>query len=184
MFNLLELKGSLDKKGIFLYFYGPVSQELLVQLGGMLKQKMKTAEVKSNTILKVFSMLVEQAQNVIHYASAGDAENAPEAENSRQGALAVGYDGEDFFVASGNEVEQAEVGAIREKLEKIRVMDRDQLKALYKEIRRSEITENSKGAGLGLVEMARHADKPIEYEFTPLNDQVSFFTLVTLIRGE
>jgi hypothetical protein len=39
----------------------------------------------------------------------------------------------------------------------------------------------SKGAGLGFIEMARKVSLPIEYEFVPMEDDYSFFCLKATI---
>ncbi|MBF0457323.1 MAG: hypothetical protein HQK99_05460 [Nitrospirae bacterium] len=184
MIKLLDLKKYLDDKGIFLYFNGRISHDLLVQLGDTLKQKLNREEVESQTVLKVFSMFVEQMQNVVRYSVSSETNCPTSPADFQVGVVTVGYDGNYYFVASGNKVATAEVSRIREKLEKISSMDKDQLKAYYKEMRKSETPEDSVGAGLGFIEMARKADRPLEFEFSELNDRESFFSLITLIsRG-
>ena len=51
------------------------------------------------------------------------------------------------------------------------------LRALYKEQLRGDPEEGSKGAGLGFMEIARRASKPIEFDFTDVDDKHAFFTL-------
>ncbi len=184
MIKLLDLKNDLDKKGVFLYFNGSISQDLLIQLGDTLKQKLKMEDVEAQTSMKVFSMFVEQMQNIIRYSVPTRMSIPGNPADSRVGVLTVGYDGNYFFVASGNRVDNTEVIGISEKLEKIRSMDKDQLKAYYREMRKKDSPEDSKGAGLGFIEMARNASKPLEFEFSALNDRESFFTLITLISKE
>ncbi|MBF0464224.1 MAG: hypothetical protein HQK88_05420 [Nitrospirae bacterium] len=182
MIKLLPLKKYLDGKGVFLYFNGRISHDLLVQLGDTLKQELKTEDVESQTILKVFSMFIEQMQNVIHYSTSDKTIVTHDPAGLHVGVLAVGYDGNYYFVASGNTVATAEVSRIREKLEKISSMDKEELKAYYKEMRKKDSPLDAKGAGLGFIEMARKADKPLEFEFSELNDRESFFSLITLIN--
>ena len=59
-------------------------------------------------------------------------------------------------------------------------MSKDELKALYKEQLRAEPEDGSKGAGLGFMEIARRASKPIEFDFTDLGDY-AFFALKATI---
>lgn len=184
MIKLLDLKNYLDGKGVFLYFNGRISHDLLIQLGDTLKQELKREEVESNTIVKVFSMFIEQMQNVVRYSAPSETNVTLEPASLQVGVVTVGYDGNYYFVASGNKVATTEVSRIRGKLEKISSMDKDQLKAYYKEMRKSETPEDSVGAGLGFIEMARKADRPLEFEFSELDDRESFFSLITLIsRG-
>ncbi len=62
-------KKSLDEKGIMVSFSGFVSEGILFALGEALKQKMTLDDTDINTAKKVFSVFVEQVQNVIRYSS-------------------------------------------------------------------------------------------------------------------
>jgi len=48
---------------------------------------------------------------------------------------------------------------------------------LHKEQLRAAPEEGSKGAGLGIMEIARRASKPIEFDFTDVDGDYAFFTL-------
>ena len=48
---------------------------------------------------------------------------------------------------------------------------------MYKETLKSEPEEGSKGAGVGFIEIARRASKPIEFDFADVDDRFSFFAL-------
>ncbi|MDM8569587.1 DUF6272 family protein, partial [Thiotrichales bacterium HSG1] len=80
--NLRELKTVLNQQGMFFCFGGPISQELMVGIGDSLKNKMKFDDADSKTIVKVFSMFVEQSQNIIHYSAERSPPNAEKAELS------------------------------------------------------------------------------------------------------
>ena len=56
-------------------------------------------------------------------------------------------------------------------------MSKDELKALYKEKLRADPEEGSKGAGLGFMEIARRASKPIEFDFADVDRDYAFFAL-------
>ncbi len=175
--SLYDFKKKLNEKGIFFCFSGPISQDLLVELGDTLKQKMKLDEASSSTVLRVFSMVVEKAQNIIHYS----AEKIPNTDSEEKGELklgiiAVGYEDNHYFVSCGNLLENKKVEKLREKLTRLQKMDKEEIKNYYKEQRKKRGDEESKGAGLGLIEIARKADKPIEFDFKKIDEKFSFFS--------
>ncbi|HHC25482.1 MAG TPA: hypothetical protein ENK58_08760, partial [Desulfobacterales bacterium] len=118
--NLYALKKDFGKRGIFLSFSGPLSQELMVEIGATLKQKMKLEEASKSTVFRVFSMVVENAQNIIYYS----------AEESH-GIIIVGYENKHYFVMSGNMVKNEKVERLRKKLTALQTMDKDELKKHY-----------------------------------------------------
>lgn len=178
--NLHELKMALDQQGIFFCFGGPMSQELMVGIGDTLRNKMKLDEANSSTIVKVFSMFVEQSQNIIHYSAERTPPDKAKAELS-SGIIGVGYDNKHYYVSCGNMVNNEAVGSLCEQLTRLQGMNKDELKRYYKEQRRKGSGEDSKGAGLGFIELARKSVKPIEFTVQKLNDQFSFFSLKTAI---
>ncbi len=179
--NLYALKEDFSKEGIFLSFSGPISQDLMVELGATLKQKMKLEEAGKSTVLRVFSMVVENAQNIIHY-SAEKFSKEPEDEGELSlGIIAVGYENDRYFVLCGNMIENEKVERLRGKLEKLKTMDREELKQYYKEQRKKKPEEGSKGSGLGFIDMAKKSSKPIEFDFKKIDDKVSFFSVEIVI---
>jgi hypothetical protein len=64
-------------------------------------------------------------------------------------------------------------------------MSADEIKAEYKrKLRTDERDDNSKGAGLGFLTLARDASEPIEYQFEPFPGGLpglSFFYLKAII---
>jgi hypothetical protein len=71
--------------------------------------------------------------------------------------------------------------SIRNQLEHLREMDKEQLKAFYRDRRKTTTKPDSRGAGLGFIDMARKASQPIEYDFKPINDHHAFFSIKVVI---
>jgi len=180
--SLYDFKKNLNEKGIFFCFSGPISQELLVEMGDTLKQKIKLDEASNSTVLRVFSMVIEKAQNIIHYS----AEKIPGTDSAEEdelkiGIITVGYEYNHYFVSCGNLLENRKVEKLREKLIRLQKMDKEEINKYYKEQRKKRADEDSKGAGLGLIEMARKADKPIEFDFKKIDEEFSFFSSKIII---
>ena len=179
--NLYNFKTELNQRGIFFCFSGPISQDLLVEIGDTLKNKMKLEETNTSTVTKVFAMFVEQVQNIIHYSAEKIPLDEPEAELS-SGIVVVGYENPHYYVLCGNLVDDQTVERLRNKLTALQNMNKDELKRYYKEQRKKKAPdEDSKGAGLGFIELARKAVKPIEFDFQQVEANYYFFSLKTII---
>ncbi|MBF0126080.1 MAG: hypothetical protein HQM02_02610 [Magnetococcales bacterium] len=179
--NHYQIRALLQEQGVMFCYSGYMTEAILSGLGQAIKQKLALDAADANTAQGVFSIFVEQMQNVIRYS----AEREPEAttENSvlSYGTLTVGREGHDFFVTCGNKVEHDHAARLREQLTMIQQMDRNGLKALYKQILKGEIPEGSKGAGVGFVDIARRASRPIEFDFVWLDEKFTFFALKATI---
>ena len=181
--DLFGLKEQLDQRNIFFCFKGPVSQGLVVEMGGLLQQKMSRENVKKMAMMRMFSVMVENAQNILRYSSeriVQDSLSSPDEELS-VGIIAVGQERGAFFVLSGNIIDNEQVAPLRDRLERIRSMTPDELKHYYLEQRRRDLEPGSRGAGLGFIDMARKSSQPLEYEFTPIDAYRSFFSIKIMI---
>lgn len=177
--ELFDIRAVLRKQGIIFAYSGYVTEAVLSGVGDAIKQRLVIDDADTKTLYSVFSVFVEQMQNMIRYSAEkvpSSAVEAPVAE-MRYGILTIGREGDNYVVHAGNLVARSDVERLRERLSKIRSMNKEELRALRKEQLRTGPEEGSKGAGLGLMEIARRASKPIEFDFTEVDDKYEFFTL-------
>lgn len=177
-----SFKHDLDQRGIIFSFSGYLSEEILYSLGNALRQKMTLEDANVTTVKKVFSVFVEQAQNIIRYSAdrlSGDKLSGDKGQSIElsSGMVTIGTENDRFFIVCANVVLAADEPRLRERLERLRSMDRDAIKAYYKEQLREAPETQSKGATIGLIEIARRASEPIEFDFDPIDDQKFFFCM-------
>ncbi len=172
--DLYEFKKDLGKRGVFFCLSGPISQNLVAEIGSTLEQKISLEEASKSTVLRVFSTVVENAQNIMRYSDEKD-------EKLSLGIIAVGHESSHYFVLCGNMVENDKVEILRKKLSKLQTMNRNELKEYYRKQRRQGPPEDSRGAGLGFIDMAKKASKPIEFDFKKIDENFSFFSMKTVI---
>jgi hypothetical protein len=183
--ELLDIRTVLQSQGIIFAYSGYVTETVLSGVGEAVKQKLAIEDADTKTIRSVFAVFVEQMQNIIRYSaetvpqtpSAAAAAAAGLLREMRYGILTIGEEGGEYVVHAGNLVRQGDVKKLRERLTRIRDMSKEELRALHKEQLRSDPEEGSKGAGIGLMEIARRASKPIEFDFTDVDSEYTFFSL-------
>ena len=181
--ELLGFRAQLQQSGIIFAYCGYVTEPVLTGVGDALKQKLAIDDMDTKTARSVFAVFVEQMQNIIRYSAemgSPDADSGSETATVpelRFGVMTVSREGDRFIVRAGNLVDKADVEPLQRRLEHIRAADRDALKAMYKETLKGEPEEGSKGAGIGFIEIARRSSKPIEFDFTEVDDRFAFFAL-------
>lgn len=182
--DLYQFHEGMKKEGILFCYSGPISQSTVEGIGATLRLNMELEEAGASTSQMVFSVFVEQMQNVLNY-SAERLGTVPETEKElRKGVLVIGHEGGGFFIYGGNRILNEDVQGLKERIESIRLLDKEALKNLYREKRKSEPDAGSKGAGLGLIDMARKAGKPIEYLFAKIDERFSFFSIKVSVQGK
>ena len=176
----------LHKQGVIFAYGGYVTEPVLSGVGDALKQKLTIDDADTKTLRSVFAVFVEQMQNIIRYSAEKVEAPLPPAADERAlkelryGILTIGREGNEYVVCAGNLIERGDVERLHARLSRIREMSKEELRALYKEQLRADPEEGSKGAGLGFMEIARRASKPIEFYFTDLGDY-TFFALKATI---
>ena len=168
--------GIKDHK-VLVSFKGAVSQDILTEFGTMIKSSL-SAETKTN---RIFAVFVELAQNILHYS----AEKIPNSQGSAGVGIIILKEKQNlFFLSSGNMVSNESVEKIKAKCEKVNAMNKDQLKAYHQELIRGGRPDGSKGAGLGIVDIARKCDSPIDCVVDHIDEVNSFLTLSVYFKKE
>lgn len=180
--DLYQFRNYMEREGISFCYSGYMTEDTLFGIGEAIKRKLEYDEADKKTTRRVFAVFVEQVQNVIRY-SADDKTRRDETGRSelRYGVLTVGQKDGAFFVACGNKVRRADVPRLSAHLREIQGLEKDQLKARYKETLRGETPEGSKGAGVGFLDIARQSAGGIEFDFADVDDDYSFFTFKAFI---
>ncbi len=180
--SMYDFRHQLHDQGIILCYSGYVTEPVLMGIGEALKNKLVLEATDTTTMRSVFAIFVEQMQNVLRY-SAEKEPDAPEAAGLelRYGVLAIGLVHDKFFVTCGNKVMKSDVSRLTERLGELQNMDKDALRALYKQKLREPTEETSKGAGLGFIEIARRSTEIIDFDFYDLDETYAFFCLKAFV---
>ncbi|MEH3085575.1 MAG: SiaB family protein kinase [Xylophilus ampelinus] len=151
---------------VIFYYVGYFSQHIVAAMADAVKLQLEVAGVAGPTRRKLFSSFIEMAQNIIHYSS--DALTPPSQDNGelRHGSVCIRRETDgSFLLLCANPVEPRVADELRAKLDALRSMTLDEIKQAYRQTLREESPEGSKGAGIGLLTVARDAREPLEFDF-------------------
>ncbi|HAS50537.1 MAG TPA: hypothetical protein DCS21_01795, partial [Gammaproteobacteria bacterium] len=110
-FDLVRLKDELGERGILMIFSGPFSHSIIEELGKAVRNHLENALLSRTTMMDVFAVYVEQAQNVRNYL--GRWQDAREGERfAHSGIVVIARDGERYVISSGNLMAQADAAPL------------------------------------------------------------------------
>jgi hypothetical protein len=166
----------LAGRDIISAYSGPVTDDLLSGFGLAMRAKLTLDETDVRIVRSMFSVLVEQVQNIIRYSS--EVQHRPEetaagnrvpATEVRFGLVLVGrrVDGT-HFVSCSNLVDNQHVVHLDDAIGCLRGLDRKTLGAMIKQALREEPPASSKGAGAGWLTVAREATGGFDHGFFPV----------------
>lgn len=183
--ELWDFRSMLATEGIVFCYSGFMTEEVLLGIGNTLKKKLVLEKTDKKVARGVFSLFVEQVQNVIRYSTemeTDDTSDPDAAENElRYGLLTIGWQEDRYFVSCANMVPKHDVERLKNNLTRIQNMDKQGLKSLYKKLLKEDPPEGSKGAGVGFVEIARRATKGFEFDFHETDSMHSYFAIKAYI---
>ncbi len=162
-----EFWQAASKRQVIFFYAGYFSQHVVSAIAETIKARLNAAGTAGPTSRKIFSAFVEMSQNIMHYsADALTPADQPERQ-IRGGAFCIGLAGDKFYLLCANPVANDRVDAIRHRIEPLCTMTVEEIRAAYKTALRRAAPEDSKGAGLGFLTMAREASAPLDFHFLP-----------------
>src|SRR5690606_32644745 len=130
--HMLDIQRSLQMQGILISFSGRLSQALIVEYGEAVKKYLEIEDKPQNEIFNIFSIFIEQTQNINNYCAkkSGSAYSETIAQSS---IVTIGKTDDKSYVCSGNIIEKQDQEVLTSYIETIIHMDKKELKAKYKE---------------------------------------------------
>lgn len=179
-FDVNEYYSKLNGGDVLMAFKGNISSELISNVLEVVESRMDDFNENSKIRKKVYNVLVESLQNLYHHI-----EVLPEEMHgqfgSKFGILVISRKEDKYKISTGNFVLQDKVDVLKNKIDKINSMGKEELKDMYKFILNHQRLSEKGGGGLGLVDIARKTGNKLDYTFEKFDDNFYFFNLDVFI---
>lgn len=177
--SVLTVYDEMANNGISLCYLGEFNQEITRMFTSMAEDEMDRKSEERTIRKKVYHVMVETLQNMNKHSD--------ELANDQQigkGLFMIGQKNETYFIITSNRISKEKRPSLEGALIQVNNATREELKEMYKkQIRDGSISERG-GAGLGLIDIARKTDEPLDYQFLPFNDDNYFFLLKVEINSK
>lgn len=168
--------------GIVLFeFNGIITQSKVVEVAKSVEKKLIEENVDSSKIRAIFEVIVEIMQNILSYSC--DSIDRGNNTYESKGKILITHNTktEEYIISSCNLIDSYKKEKITSNINQLNPLNKDELKKLYKDTRRSGKTVHNRGAGLGFIDMAKKSTKPLEASFSEVNSEETLFTLKVTI---
>jgi len=155
---LLNIQDNLSERPIIVDYQGIFSQEVIMELGEVLSKEISSLESEP-FCKRVFSIFIEMAQNVQYHSS------RKSVSASGLGMVRIFRDHTGYYLETSNPVNESAQSELRQRVQEINQLNPLQLKEKCIQTRRFEKAVSGKGAGLGLIEIARWSGQPLSILF-------------------
>lgn len=175
-----ELLHKMDAENIILAYKGEINAELLEAVYSMIHRHFEEKKIPPAKKKFFFNILIECLQNVFHHHAPAN-NGVSKTDVSLMGLVIKSYGDNSYNIITGNYLLNTETENIEKKIEEVNGLSPESLKNHYQGSLAANEFSDKGGAGLGIIEMARKSGNKLNYEFTKVNDEYSFFTLTITI---
>lgn len=176
-FNVKEYYDNISKGNILLAYKGSITSELINDVLETVEKKLEEVNELSKTRKKLYNVLVESMQNLYHHIEESH-EGIKEELDPKFGLLVIEKEDGVYKVTTGNFINSTKIKFLKEKIDKINSLSKDELKDMYKFILNHQKLSAKGGGGLGLVDIARKTGSKLEYIFHNYDNNYYFFNLI------
>jgi hypothetical protein len=174
MVEVFDIYEKMERNNILLSFKGEVTSDLLTSILSIMENKMDDFQEEPKMKKKVYNVLVECLQNLYHHM---DEIPDARADKLKSAIFMIGKIANTYTIFTGNYILNENVNALKNRLDKVNSLNKDELKLYYKEVLNNGEMSLKGGGGLGMIDIARKTGEKIDYKFLEINDKISFFTL-------
>ena len=172
--NIYDFYNRMERDNILLSFKGNVTSELLTSVLQIMESKMERLNEPSRVKKKVYNILVEALQNLYHHMDKTSEELGAEFNTV---IFMIAKMDTHYSIYTGNYIKTANAEKLESRLAKINSLDKEELKAHYKEVLNNGMMSEKGGGGLGMIDIARKSSQKLDYSFQVVGDDLSFYSL-------
>ncbi len=175
-FDVHEYYSKLNGGNVLLAYKGSITTDLINSVLEDIEEKLEAADEEAKVRKKVYNVLVESLQNLYHHVEELPDDIKKEFD-SKFGVLVIAKVNDTIKITCGNFITSEKIKFLKDKIDKINSLSKDELKDMYKFILNHQKLSAKGGGGLGLVDIARKTGNKLEYTFQHYEDDYYFFNL-------
>lgn len=176
-----DLRKLMVNKKLILIYEGTITHDIMVSLTKLAGSKLDALEEAFFIKKKVVNVMVECLQNIVrHYEQ--ESFTPPLDPEIYSPVFLMGKRADEYIIASGNPINNDDANMLNDKLKNINEMEKSEIRKLYREIIQNMELSNKGGAGLGFLDMARRSGQKLRFGFEAIDENHSFFYVMTVIK--
>jgi hypothetical protein len=162
----------MSQSEIILEYRGPVNFDVIELLLGKLKKAKKFAVIDKATGRRIYALVVECLENILKHSS-----SLTSNDKIIQPHISVTREKDKVIISAGNSVNNHKIIKVDAMLGHINELDETSLKTLYDLKINRETVHRESGAGLGFIIMRLKSGNKIDYSFTDLGKELTYFQI-------
>ncbi len=177
--SITSIYDEMLSNGFSLVYFGEFSHEITKMFTSMAESDMEKNSEERSVQRRVYHVMVETLQNMNKHS-----DDLKDEASVGGGMFIIGKKNDVYYVITSNKVKREHKENLEMALNTVNNATLEELKDMYKkQIKEGRISEKG-GAGLGLIDIARKTEEPLEYQFLQLDQDSFFFILKVEINAK
>ena len=177
--SISSIYDEMLSNGFSLVYFGEFSHEITKMFTSMAETDMEKNSEERSVQRRVYHVMVETLQNMNKHS-----DDLKDDARVGGGMFIIGKKNDVYYVITSNKVKREHKENLETALNTVNNATLEELKDMYKkQIKEGRISEKG-GAGLGLIDIARKTEEPLEYQFLQLDQDNFFFILKVEINAK
>ncbi len=173
LIDAVSIHQFLKERGIFVLNKGNFSHEAIKPMLNMVENNL-VSHIEMMTEQKIlFHLLVELLQNISNHSFETE-------KGKNEGIFYMGQNEDGYFITAGNYIAKDKIPTLRQSIDEVNSLSKEELQKLYKHKLRNSQNSQSKGAGVGLIDLARFSKSKLEYKLFDIDKSKSFFSITVI----
>ena len=166
----------LQDEGHIFSYCGPINMVMITHLMKLTDGVLKMYGLATKQKKSIINFFIEVLQNIMYHSE-------PSAEN-KQGPdciIMIRKNDDGFLITTGNYIPNTYIPGLRNRLDRLIPMTLDELTQQYLRTLNEGLISPKGGAGLGLMRILMASKTQTLFDFEPIDDEISFFSMNILI---
>jgi hypothetical protein len=173
---------SLTERETILDYSGLLSYDKISDILNQLKIKTRSYNFDLAAYKKLLSASIELLENIYKYHEYFEDKIAEN--NALIPKFKIETSDNAFFLVAGNPILYEDMDKLKERIDNINKLDRQELRLLYKDTITNGQFSSKGGAGLGFIELKKMSPAKLNYEFNEIDKEFFYFLLEIEISKE
>jgi hypothetical protein len=170
----------MNNTGLLLDYSGKFEFKTIETLVKQAKTCIEGLDCKVPVRKKIINICIECLEN-IHKYSVSEQEDAEFIDNFNT-IVKINTTNDLITIETGNTIHNSKIESLKKRIVEINIQNREQLKEKYDKIINNNVFNDKGGAGLGLIDIALKSGNPIDFQFKPIDNKISFFLIKVYIN--
>lgn len=171
----IELFEAMVKDNLGYIYRGSFNDDITDSILELTEVSLQNEEQSSKIKKRVYAIMVEGLQNITRHQDL-----SPNVKSEHKSIFVIQKLDDKYYITTGNIIEVQNIDNIKMLIKKINQLDKNELKAYYKQVLEEGSLSSKGGAGLGLIDMAKKSGNPLAYHFKKLHGNLYYFYLHTI----